>query len=29
MRDDLGPLPPSSTPLLTHTKVARAKDAKE
>jgi hypothetical protein len=29
MRDDLGQSPPFSIPLVTHTKVARAKDAKE
>jgi hypothetical protein len=29
MSDGLGPLPPSSIPLVTHTKAARAKDAKE
>jgi hypothetical protein len=29
MSDDLDPLSPSSIPLVTHTKVARAKDAKE
>jgi hypothetical protein len=29
MHDDLGPSPPSSIPLVTRAKVARAKDAKE